>query len=315
MTIYIDPPVWPAHGTVFSHVISDESLDELHRFAAAAGVSERAFDEDHYDVPEVRYAELVARGAEQVSGGELARILGRCGLRVKIRERSAKVRPNLARSWARLGHSVLGAENLQSETGIRWAALGEDLLDRWSEPHRSYHALPHLAAVLRTVRLLERHGECPSHHTPSLLLASWYHDAVYAGDAGNDEEASARLAEEQLNELLPGAVMEETARLVRLTASHAPEEADIAGSVLVDADLEVLGREPARYRRYAEQVRADYSHVPEEQFRMGRTQVLERLLAAPELFRTETGRRFWEAQARENIVGELRTLSRNKVAK
>lgn len=312
MTIYIDPPVWPAHGTVFSHVISDESLDELHRFAAAADISERAFDEDHYDVPEFRYAELVAHGAVQVSGGDLARILGRSGLRVKIRERSAKVRPNLARSWTQLGHNLLRVEILQGETSIRWAALGEDLLDRWSEPHRSYHALPHLAAVLRTVRLLERHGECPSHHTPALLLAGWYHDAVYAGASGNDEEASARLAEEQLSTLLPNTVMEETARLVRLTASHAPDEADIAGRVLVDADLEVLGREPARYRRYAEQVRADYSHVPEDQFRAGRARVLERLLAAPELFRTETGRRLWEAQARENMEQELGTLSRSR---
>ena len=36
MSIYIDPPVWPAHGTVFSHLISDVSLAELHEFAAAA---------------------------------------------------------------------------------------------------------------------------------------------------------------------------------------------------------------------------------------------------------------------------------------
>lgn len=43
MSIYIDPPTWPAHGTVFSHLISDVSLAELHKFAASAGISERIF--------------------------------------------------------------------------------------------------------------------------------------------------------------------------------------------------------------------------------------------------------------------------------
>ena len=43
MSIYIDPPTWPAHGTVFSHLISDVSLAELHEFAAVAGISERIF--------------------------------------------------------------------------------------------------------------------------------------------------------------------------------------------------------------------------------------------------------------------------------
>ena len=59
MSIYIDPPAWPAHGTVFSHLISDVSLAELHGFAAAADISERAFDLDHYDVPAHLYDELV----------------------------------------------------------------------------------------------------------------------------------------------------------------------------------------------------------------------------------------------------------------
>ncbi|BAS15851.1 hypothetical protein AHiyo8_41540 [Arthrobacter sp. Hiyo8] len=37
MAVYVDPPLWPAHGTVFSHLVSDTSLEELHAFAEAAG--------------------------------------------------------------------------------------------------------------------------------------------------------------------------------------------------------------------------------------------------------------------------------------
>ncbi|WP_374761145.1 DUF4031 domain-containing protein [Nesterenkonia flava] len=94
MTVFIDPPVWPAHGTTFGHLISDESLTELHSFAGAAGISPRAFDRDHYDVPAYRYELLVSCGAVEVSGKELARILRDSGLRVPLRQRRAERSPS-----------------------------------------------------------------------------------------------------------------------------------------------------------------------------------------------------------------------------
>lgn len=87
MTILIDPPLWPAHDTVWSHLISDESLAELHAFARAQGLPPQSFDRDHYDVPERRYEALVAAGAVPVSAGALTRALIASGLRVTARER------------------------------------------------------------------------------------------------------------------------------------------------------------------------------------------------------------------------------------
>lgn len=81
MSILIDPPAWPAHGTVFSHLVSDHSFEELHAFAARAGVPGRAFDRDHYDVPERMYQELVGLGAEPVPAKELVKRLIASGLR------------------------------------------------------------------------------------------------------------------------------------------------------------------------------------------------------------------------------------------
>jgi hypothetical protein len=85
--ILIDEPVWPAHGTVWSHLVSDSSLDELHAFAREAGIPERGFDHDHYDVPERRYDDLIEQGAVPVSGKELFRRLQASGLRVKQRNK------------------------------------------------------------------------------------------------------------------------------------------------------------------------------------------------------------------------------------
>jgi hypothetical protein len=81
--ILIDEPVWPAHGTVWGHLVSDTSLDELHAFADAAGIPPRGFDNDHYDYPERRRDELIALGAVPVTGRELLRRLQEAGLRVK----------------------------------------------------------------------------------------------------------------------------------------------------------------------------------------------------------------------------------------
>ncbi|MGH1523083.1 DUF4031 domain-containing protein [Leifsonia sp. L25] len=87
MTVLIDPPAWPAHGMLWSHLVSDSSLDELHAFAAAADVPARAFDLDHYDAPDRRYDELVTAGAVAVSGKELVSRLIASGLRVRARDR------------------------------------------------------------------------------------------------------------------------------------------------------------------------------------------------------------------------------------
>ncbi|KLO63532.1 hypothetical protein AA983_01505 [Dermacoccus sp. PE3] len=87
MAVLIDPPAWPAWGTVFSHLVSDVSLDELHAFAAAHDVPRAAFDHDHYDVAARQYDDLVAGGAEPVRGTELVRRLIASGLRVRARDR------------------------------------------------------------------------------------------------------------------------------------------------------------------------------------------------------------------------------------
>ena len=87
MTVLIDQPMWPAHGMLWAHLVSDRSLEELHAFAAAAGLPLRSFDLDHYDVPERRHAQLVAAGAEPVSNRELVKRLQASGLRVPQRER------------------------------------------------------------------------------------------------------------------------------------------------------------------------------------------------------------------------------------
>lgn len=284
--IFIDPPYWPAHGTVFSHLISDTSLAELHDFAASNGVSERAFDQDHYDVPQRLYAELVTAGATAVSGKGLARTLMASGLRIKAKYRVKSVTSVLELRWSALmpGHPDLGA----------------DLLRRWSEPHRNYHSATHLLAMLEALDLLT-----DKNPPQAVSLATWFHDAVYNGVAGTDEEESANLARTHLAYVLPADEVAEIARLVQLSATHSPTLADDAGALLCDADLAILGSPPADYARYMAGVRLDYAHIPDADFTQGRAAVVRQLLALEPLFHTKKGRALWASQAHTNLSAEL----------
>ncbi|MFD7459019.1 MULTISPECIES: DUF4031 domain-containing protein [unclassified Streptomyces] len=85
MTVYIDPPTWPGHGRLWSHLISDVSFAELHAFAAGLGVPRKAFERDHYDIPAHRYTDAVRAGAVQVTSREVVRLLHGAGLRRRKR--------------------------------------------------------------------------------------------------------------------------------------------------------------------------------------------------------------------------------------
>ncbi|MET0578837.1 MAG: DUF4031 domain-containing protein [Ilumatobacteraceae bacterium] len=88
--ILIDEPVWPAHGTVWGHLVSDTSLDELHAFVDPLGIPRRAFQGDHYDIPEEFRPAVVAAGAVEVESRELVRRLRAAGLRLSPAQRRAR---------------------------------------------------------------------------------------------------------------------------------------------------------------------------------------------------------------------------------
>ena len=310
MTVLIDAPLWPAHGTLWSHLVSDLSLDELHDFAARAGIARRAFDLDHYDVPEARFAELVALGAVPTDRRELVRRLAAAGLRVAGHARGAARRAALQARWDALLPGT--------------PTVGSALLDRWYEPHRAYHGPAHLTHVLDSLVVLDPDRTAPR----AVALALWFHDAVHDGTAVADEAASAALAGEMLGSLgakstavgsteaqgieaakvtawVERTEIAEVQRLVLLTTHHDPAADDHAGALVCDADLAILASAPDRYTRYTEQVRREYAHVPDEVFAPARAEVLARLLDAGPFFRTAVGSERWEAAARRNVSDEI----------
>ena len=198
----------------------------------------------------------------------------------------------------------------------------DDLVGRHRQPHRRYHGLRHVVWVLRHTRRLEAAiPECaaglPGYDAAVVTAAAWFHDAVYQPEASDNEERSALLAEVQLASV--GWTPERrtvVTDLVRATAAHlddrdvAVELARLEEQVLLDADLAVLGADPAGYAAYVSGVRGEYSHLSDADWATGRANVVERLLARRSLYRTEPGRSWWDDRARANLTAERAGLGR-----
>jgi predicted metal-dependent HD superfamily phosphohydrolase len=195
--------------------------------------------------------------------------------------------------WARLA-----GDSLTSRT--EWAAV----MAAWGEPHRRYHDLGHLVAVLGLVGSFADAAD----DADAVRLAAWYHDVVYDPRAADNEARSAGRARAGLRGLVDDERSAEVERLVLLTAGHDPEPGDANGAVLCDADLAVLAAPPEAYAGYASAVRAEYGHLSDADFTAGRIAVLEHLLALPALYRLPANAERWTGAARANLGAELALL-------
>ena len=99
MTILMDEARWWHRGRRWCHLVSDESLDELHAFADANGIPRRGFQGDHYDIPEEYRAELIEAGATVVESRVLLRRLKAAGLRLSPAERRRIVAENASSGY------------------------------------------------------------------------------------------------------------------------------------------------------------------------------------------------------------------------
>ncbi|WP_449278994.1 DUF4031 domain-containing protein [Leucobacter sp. GX24907] len=309
MAILIDQPRWPAHGTLWSHLVSDTDYEELHDFAKRMRIPRRSFDLDHYDLPASLYEQAVSLGAEQVGQRDMVHRLRDAGLRVRQVEREVATplrrRQFLTMEWAGLGELIgIGGS---ARAGDEWRILGDDLISRWNEPHRAYHDELHLEDVLLALDHLATRGE---RLEPATLLAAWFHDAVYTGSTGSDELDSASLATSALApfEVDAGLVQLVGEIIVATNPGRAVEDASPPLAHMLDADLAIFASPQHRYAQYASAVRVEYAHVPPSDFAVGRSRILSGYLGQPTIYRTETARQLWEERARANLEREISEL-------
>jgi predicted metal-dependent HD superfamily phosphohydrolase len=179
----------------------------------------------------------------------------------------------------------------------------------YSEPHRRYHKLAHIADCLAEFDRVRELAREPL----AVELAIWFHDALYDSRAADNEERSAQLAQVWLGEArVESALMDAVGRLILATKRH-DASLHVDAALLVDVDLSILGQPQDRFWEYEAQIRAEYSWVPLEIFSVKRAEILNGFLARPCIYNTADFFRRLEAQARINLEASVQRL-RNPIA-
>ncbi len=182
----------------------------------------------------------------------------------------------------------------------------DDLCASYSEPHRRYHTLTHLVTLFDC---LEKHGE-EIDDPARLAFATWYHDVVYDPRRADNEAKSAERAMKELDALgAPGELRSHVVQLILATKDHMGGGRDYDDDVFLDADFVILGAPESDYRDYVRDVRAEYAHLNDDQWKRGRGAFLERVAASPRIFRTGIFEGEYGAQARANVAWELKQLA------
>jgi predicted metal-dependent HD superfamily phosphohydrolase len=178
----------------------------------------------------------------------------------------------------------------------------DELVAAYTAPGRHYHNLKHIEDCLGALAGVKNLAAA---EREILTEAIWWHDVVYDATRSDNEELSARLAEQHIRpDLGP-----EVGRLIRLTKSHQVASEDRLGAILISIDLSILGAEPARYDAYAAAIRKEYAHVGDGDYRAGRAKVLSLFAARPFIFPDADFAARYDRQARQNLARELASLS------
>ena len=174
---------------------------------------------------------------------------------------------------------------------------------------RGYHAWSHPLDMIETLQPIRR----LIRDRLALLAAIVTHDAIYDPRRQDNEEQSALYAERRLANVLPEKSLRHTARMIRATATHRPQddlsEDDLSDTLhFLDLDLSILGADQRRFDAYEAGVRHEYRHVEWTAFATRRAGILERFLQRDHLYATEWGRTSFEARARRNLRRSIATL-------
>lgn len=198
-------------------------------------------------------------------------------------------------TWSGLGVSI--TESLLKDF--------EEIISRYSEPHRKYHTTRHLDECL--AKLPDVSAFCE--HPAEVELALWFHDVIYDTRSHDNEARSAELATAKLQSA--GGLtetIERVAALILATRHDAlPQNKD--AQVVVDVDLSILGANIERFDEYEKQIREEYFWVPELLYRHERKKIMMEFLSRASIFSTQLFRDRYEQQARGNIKRSIHNLS------
>ncbi|WP_448518985.1 HD domain-containing protein [Rhodoflexus sp.] len=178
----------------------------------------------------------------------------------------------------------------------------ERLCGFYQEPHRAYHNLHHIAALLD----LANQHRADLQNFSLIFLSIWFHDAIYQPLRKDNEEASAALAKKQLQPLqINQSDLDKISSYILATKKHQPSD-DSDLQWFLDFDLAILSSPPEVYEAYTQQIRQEYCMYPDFLYNPSRKKAMSVFLERPAIY-GKLGDRA-EQQARLNITLEISRL-------
>lgn len=174
------------------------------------------------------------------------------------------------------------------------------------DPARHYHTAVHVQELLQYFLLLRSNLIIMSaEEHRAVILAIFFHDAIYNAKSSTNEEDSTELFQSfETNGLVEEMIM--------ASKAHADTDKPTVAFFL-DLDLSVLGKTDAAYQQYAFLIRKEYSFVPHETYCEKRANILESFLQQQYIYKTVFFRDMFEERARSNLIREIDLLRRGVI--
>lgn len=178
----------------------------------------------------------------------------------------------------------------------------------YSGNNRNYHNLEHIVHCLQEMLWLQNNSEGKANSSQvnydQLCAAILAHDIVYGAKKDvSDEVLSAELLLENL-----GTAYKSAYKLI-LATQHFNDKKKYSAEekIMRSIDLAILGQDKKLYKKYAENIRKEYSYVDDATYKEGRKKVIEKFLAQEKIFESENFIHY-ENIARQNLKKELSKL-------
>lgn len=182
--------------------------------------------------------------------------------------------------------------------------LWTEIEQNYSNKKRHYHTLSHLDNLLK--QLLEVKDKIESWET--VLFTLYYHDIIYNSLKSDNEEQSAKLAENRMKQInVPIQIIENCKNHILATKNHF-DNSNSDTNYFTDVDLSVLGQDLETYKTYFQNVRKEYAIYPNLIYNPGRKKVLKHFLEMKRIYKTQFFFNKLEQRAKENLLTEFNTL-------
>jgi predicted metal-dependent HD superfamily phosphohydrolase len=182
--------------------------------------------------------------------------------------------------------------------------IDDDIKDRLKGLYegRAYHNWTHIVALLG---LVDEYKQLVSDREV-VEAAIYFHDAIYDSRDKDNEERSASLALDWLQQRTTGKRLASIAAAILATKNHAIPEGLAPQSAadtqfLIDADLSILGANHDEFDIYDKGIRDEYSWVSDHDWKVGRAAVFKKFLGRPQIFQLKEFKDRFEEQARTNL--------------